>query len=139
MALGKAYEAGGTQADAYRAHLESLGYDTSGFSKPVLVGRRVTPMTPDAREAFAYGANDATALRMGSAEQAAADASKITPAMLDAQAGSNISAAANKPFVNSFMSKLPAAERGALVDAAGNLSACRRASDPGCHGGARLR
>ena len=120
MAIGKAYAAG--RGEAYRQNLQSLGYDTSSFDKPVLVGRRVSPMTPEQREYFAHAANDATALRMGSAEQASADAGKITPAMLDAQSSPDITAAANRPFVQSFMSKLPAAERGGLVDQGGNLS-----------------
>ena len=120
MAIGKAYDAG--RGNQYRQHLENLGFDTAGYSKPVLIRRRVTPMTPDEREFFTHAANNATALRMGSAEQAAADAKHISSAVLDSQDGPNIASASNRRFVGNFLAKLPAAERGALVDQQGNLS-----------------
>jgi hypothetical protein len=46
---------------------------------PILIARRVTPLTPEERVAFTHGANTSSGLRMNAAEQAAADARLIRP------------------------------------------------------------
>ena len=60
---------------------------------------------------------------MNAAEQAAADARLITPDALASIAdGSPVNSAENRTFVRSFLSQVPASERGGMLDAAGNLS-----------------
>ena len=60
---------------------------------------------------------------MNAAEQAAADARLITPDGLASIAdGSPVNSAENRTFVRSFLSQVPASERGGMLDAMGNLS-----------------
>ena len=121
LALAKAYQAG--RGGDYRNWLESQGIDTAGVARPVLIARRTTPLTPADRVAFAHSANTASGLRMNAAEQAAADARLITPDGLASIAdGSPVNSAENRTFVRSFLSQVPASERGGMLDAMGNLS-----------------
>lgn len=121
LAIGKAYQSG--KGGDYRHWLESQGVNTKGMSKPVLVARRVSPMSPEDRVAFAHSANTSSGLRMNAAEQAAADARLITPeGLASVSDGSAINSVDNRTFVRSFLSQLPASERGGMLDAAGNLS-----------------
>ena len=63
---------------------------------------------------------------MNAAEQAAADAKLITPDAIEGvEDGSAINSDNNRGFVRSFVSKLPPAERGGMLDAQGN---CLRAA-----------
>src|ERR1017187_4396935 len=64
MAIRTAYDQGSDRAGAYKGFLDRSGYDTSGFSKPVLVARRVTDMTSEERAGFAQSANASASLRM---------------------------------------------------------------------------
>jgi hypothetical protein len=121
LALSKAYQAG-RSAD-YRNWLAAQGVDTKGLSQPVLIARRTTPLSPEERVAFAHSANTASGLRMNAVEQAAADARLITPESLGSIAdGSPINGEQNRSFVRSFLSQLPASERGGMLDANGSLS-----------------
>ena len=121
LAIAKAYKTG--RGEKYRKWLESQGFNTSGIDQPVLIARRRTELSPDERVAFTHSANTASGLRMNAAEQAAADAKLITPDALEAIAdGSAINSENNRAFVRSFVSQLPPAERGGMLDAQGNLS-----------------
>jgi hypothetical protein len=121
LALAKAYQAG--RGADYRNWLTSQGVDTKGMSQPVLIARRTTPLSPEERVAFAHSANTASGLRMNAVEQAAADARLITAESLGSIAeGSPINGEQNRSFVRSFLSQLPASERGGMLDANGNLS-----------------
>jgi len=119
LAIAKAYQKGNT---AYRDWLESQGYDTAGMSQPVLIARRVSDMTPAQREFFTNSANASSTLRMSAAEQAAGDAKVLRPDMLAQIVDGPIRSVENRPFVRSFVEKLPAAERGGILDKDGNLS-----------------
>ena len=119
LAIAKAYEAGNT---TYPAWLKSQGYDTTGFKRPVLVQRRTSPMTEGEREYFAHSANSASGLRMSAAEQAASDAKSITPDLVGRIKSGDMGSAENRDFVRAFMDKIPATERGGMMDRDGNLS-----------------
>jgi hypothetical protein len=67
LALAKAY--GSARAGDYRNWLASKGIDTTGINKPVLIARRVTPLTPEERVAFTHGANTSSGLRMNAASK----------------------------------------------------------------------
>jgi hypothetical protein len=121
LAIAKAYKAG--RGDKYREWLKSQGHDVTGIDQPVLIARRQTELTPDQRVGFTHSANTASGLRMNAAEQAAADAKLITPDALEGiEDGSAINSENNRTFVRSFVSQLPPAERGGMLDAQGNLS-----------------
>ncbi len=121
LAIAKAYKAG--RGEKYREWLKGLGFDTAGVDQPILIARRQTELSPDERVAFTHSANTASGLRMNAAEQAAADAKLITPGSLEGiEDGSAINSENNRAFVRSFVSQLPAAERGGMLDAQGNLS-----------------
>ena len=118
LALAKVYEQG--RGGDYRNWLESQGYDTSGMKQPVLIARRTTPMTDAERVAFAHSANSSSGLRMNAAEQAAADA-KLMSDITSPEVG-GIGSVENRPFIRSFLSKIPVSERGGLLDSEGSLS-----------------
>lgn len=120
LGIAKAYETG--KGEAYRQWLERNGYDTRGMEKPILIARRTSPMTPEERQVFAESSNSSTGLKMNAGEQAISDAKLISDMRTPLEAG-DISSAANRPFIREFMSKIPANERGSILDADGVLSA----------------
>jgi hypothetical protein len=109
------------QAAAYRAFLEARGLDTTGMEAPVLVGRRITPLEPDAAAEFARGANDRSSMGMGTAEGARNDAARAGLAVADWQPGP-LDGPGNAAFVASFMKRLPPEERASMLGADGRLS-----------------
>jgi hypothetical protein len=101
--------------------------DLEGIETPVLVRERISDVD---RAAFAAEANRPVTLMMSAMESALADADLIAPdRMANLQMGGTttideaLRAQQNKPFVESFLSKLPGTERAALVDKAGSLNA----------------
>lgn len=124
LAIRRAYEQGGPQAQAYRDFVAAQGVDVSGFREPVLVRQRLTELDPVARRDFTTNANVAATLAFSAPERALADARLVSPEMLAQIAVPNdLGAAGNVPFVRAFVARLPQAEQGALADAQGRLSA----------------
>jgi hypothetical protein len=123
MAIKRAYEAYPERAEAYRQALADAGYDVSQMRNPVLVQRRVTPLSPDARSQFNADANSSSTARMSAVEIAEMDRAAITDEALDVLDAGPITAAGNRAFVARFLANLPANERTALVDRGGALSA----------------
>ena len=109
------------QAAAYRAFLEARGHDLTGMQAPILIGRRVTELTPEQTADFVRAANERATLGMSAAEQARADATRAGKAIGDYQRAP-LSSSANKKFVAGFMAQIPAEERGPMVLANGDLS-----------------
>lgn len=122
MALRRAYGQNGVPAENYRAWLRSQNFDIAGMENPVLVARRVTDLSDEARVGFVTAANRSTALRLGASEQALADARLLDQSVLSRLEGGDAAALDNRDFVRAFMSKLPRAEQGELVDRHGVLS-----------------
>lgn len=120
LALRRAYEMGGTQAENYRNFLRANNFDVEGIANPVLIARRVTDL--EDRVGFVTAANRSTAMKLGAAEQAISDARLIDGGMLDRLEGGDVKAAGNQQFARGFMSKLPRAEQGNLIDKDGFLS-----------------
>ncbi len=109
-------------APQYRLSAESI----SKMKLPVLC--RIL-LTETNEQAFAEECNARTTIEASAIEKARTDAEKITPAMLnslDVIEGESIEDALrsrrNKPFVTSFISKLPENEQALLVDAKGGLN-----------------
>jgi len=120
LALRRAYQNGGVPAENYRNFLRAQNFDVEGINNPVLIARRVTEL--EDRVGFVTAANRSTAMRLGAAEQALADARMIDTAMLDSLADGDIAGAGNAGFTRGFMARLPRAEQGNLIDRNGILS-----------------
>ncbi|TBY41587.1 hypothetical protein [Rhizobium leguminosarum] len=120
MALRRAYQQDGVPANNYRNYLRSQNFDIEGMQNPVLIARRVTDL--EDRVGFVTAANRSTAMKLGAAEQALSDGRLIDGAMLDRLEGGDVRTAGNAAFTRDFMSKLPRAEQGSLIDKDGFLS-----------------
>jgi hypothetical protein len=120
LALRRAFQQDGVPANNYRNYLRSQNFDIEGMQNPVLIARRVTDL--EDRVGFVTAANRSTAMKLGAAEQALSDGRLIDGAMLDRLEGGDLKAAGNQQFARGFMSKLPRAEQGSLVDKDGFLS-----------------
>jgi len=121
---------------AYKKRLKELAPayglpvdDIDKMKVPVLVRRRLNPMTIEQRQAFAEECNGRATAAVSAIEKAKSYADKITPGMLNGlivlenetifQA---IKAIRNKDFVISFLKAIPANDRGEFVDAKGEIS-----------------
>ncbi|MCU0986706.1 MAG: hypothetical protein MUC89_17505, partial [Acetobacteraceae bacterium] len=106
---------------AYRAWLESQGFDLSRYREPVLVARRETALTTAERAAMAEEANAPAVARMGVAEQATIDARRLD-AIIGLHKGGDIGKVENLDFVRAFVAQVPSSERRALATTDGTLS-----------------
>lgn len=122
MALRRAYQQNDVPASNYRSYLKAQNFDVDGMRNPVLIARRVTDLDPEARVGFVNAANRSTAMRLGASEQALADARLLDADLLGRLDGADVKAAGNQAFARGFMSKLPRAEQGSLIDKDGFLS-----------------
>lgn len=122
MAIRRAAEAYPDRYGAYKKALEGAGYDLTGFRNPVLISRRLTPLSQEARAQFNAEANAPRAAQMSAVEIAAMDRNALD-GTLDVLDPSPITSAANRAFVQRFLGNLAPSARGALVDGAGNLNA----------------
>lgn len=120
LALRRAYNQEGIPAENYRNYLRSQNFEIDGMQNPVLIARRVTDL--EDRVGFVTAANRSTSMKLGATEQALSDARLIDGPLLDTLDGTDIKAAGNQQFSRGFMSKLPRAEQGSLVDKDGFLS-----------------
>jgi hypothetical protein len=113
------------RSQAYRDMVRRVtGQDVSNMEAPVLVRRRVTPMTETERKSFVQEANVSATQAMSAPEQAQVDASNLTHdhlATLDPE--KEITSAANRDFVNRWVQGLPQTEHNRVQDADGYLSA----------------
>lgn len=123
LALRQAAAANGPQWQSYINFLKAQGFDPERMDLPVLVGRRVTQLTPEQRIGFSQAANRATAMRLSVPEQALADARLLDAGTLGKLASGDIGSAENRAFVRSFLKGLPRSEHGGLIDRRGQVSA----------------
>ena len=116
MAIALAYRDGLPTADAYRAHMLQAGFADAGrMQAPVLVRRRLTEMDGEARRRFTDESNADVIDALTPAEQAQADARRLTPAIVSRLAGADPLAAGNADFVRAFVGALPGRESRALA------------------------
>lgn len=124
MAIREAYAENGEAAQRYRDWLAAQGVDLTKYKNPVLVRQRITKFTPEQRQGFAIAANQGSTLTFSATERAMADASRVSPEMLDLiRVPGDLGAAGNRDFVRAFVGKLPATEHGAMIGPDGGLSA----------------
>lgn len=123
LGIRRAYEANGPAAERYRAWLKAQGYDIEGMKNPVLVRERTGEMTPAERVALAQEGTASTGMRMSPVEQAAMDADRLTPAILDALKPGAVDSAENADFVRRFLHEaVPDSEHSGFQTANGQLS-----------------
>ncbi|WP_347455715.1 PLxRFG domain-containing protein [Acinetobacter thermotolerans] len=120
LAIRKAYETG--KGEAYKQWLSEQGYDVSGMKNPVLVRERVTPLNDDELLDYTRESNESTTLSMSPTEQAMVDAKAVID-LLDLYRGGDITSAANRDFVNRFVTEIvPTSERGKMLSAGTGLT-----------------
>ncbi|PWR24987.1 hypothetical protein [Zavarzinia aquatilis] len=122
IALRRVLAEGGERAQAYRQALAGRGYPVDGMEAPVLVRLRTSPLDEAGRAAFARDANTRATAAMSATEQALADARNLPDTALNLHEGGALTLGANRAFVRAVMDTIPETERGALLDAKGNLS-----------------
>jgi ddrB-like ParB superfamily domain len=122
LALRLAYGLNNFGASAYRAMLERMGYDTSGMKAPILIGRRISDMTPEERANFAHATNGSQSARLSAVEQALSDARLLSSDIIALDKGPDLTSAANRDFARAFVAKLPAGEQTGLLTKSGALS-----------------
>lgn len=125
IALKRVYDASGQAAEGYKGWLRQNApqfgltpEQVDNMSRPVLVRVRKTPVN---RAEFARQANASTVAQMSPLETARADAARID-AMDDLQPNEQGDFATSRDFIRRFVGRLPATERGAMMDANGRLS-----------------
>lgn len=122
MAIKRAYEAHPEKAQAYKDSLVADGYNIDGFEKPVLISRRLTPLSPEARSAFNAQSNSPTTAEMSATEIANMDAMAMDDDVLAIVGDGPVNSPTNRQFVSAFLGRLPKNARGRLTDASGNLN-----------------
>lgn len=123
LALRRAYNANGPQAQSYRDWLTGQGHDISGMSQPVLIRRRTTAMTPEQRVAFTGEGSTPTTLAMSSTERAAGDAKKLSDNVLQSLQPGDVTDPANQGFVRNFARNvIEPGQEGSFAAADGTLS-----------------
>lgn len=120
LAIRKAYETG--KGEAYKQWLSEQGYDVSGMKNPVLVRERTSSMTDQELRDYTRESNESSTLTMSPTEQAMVDAKAVVD-LLDQYRGGDINSAANRDFVNRFVTELvPTSERGKMLSAGTGLT-----------------
>lgn len=115
MAIRQAYQAYPEKAAAYRQALADAGYNVDGLQHPVLISRRITDLTHEARAQFNAEANTPSTARMSAVELAAMDRGALTDSVLDVLADAPVTAGGNRAFVQRFLANIPQNDRGALL------------------------
>lgn len=114
IGLKQAYQRG--DADAYRRYIEAnaadFGIDPAvigAMKQPVLVRERITTMTDDQLRDFVVDSNTDAKMANSAAEDAGADAGKLTDDMLDLlniPEGGDVLASQNNRFLQAFLSAI---------------------------------
>ena len=125
MAIARAYERHPDRAEAYRGAIEAAGYTIpDGVDQPVLIARRTTDLSPDARRRLVIDAQDSGVAQMTPTEVARATARNLqAPILSRLDPTQALGADANGDFVRAALATLPRSARNAMFDASGALNA----------------
>lgn len=126
IALRRSAQTGTEAWGRYTAELERQGIDVSGFDRPVLVRMRSEPMTGADRAELARSLNEAPTEAFSPAEQARGDARRVDADLIGLIEGDDVFAAANRPFLRGFVSRVAPGDANALTDARGAISTAGR-------------
>ncbi|MCA3648918.1 MAG: hypothetical protein IOC42_06085 [Methylobacterium sp.] len=106
LLLAQAYRDFPEKAEAYRAYLDDLGFDTAQMERPVLVRVREGELTPEQRIAFTREANVTATAALAPAARAKVDAGKIDDSLMALWGGTaNVDTQANARFVQGFAAR----------------------------------
>lgn len=125
QAIKRAYEQVPERAQAYRNFIaDKYGFDDArDMRMPVLVRVRMTALSPDERKLFVQEANQSATMQFSATEKALIDQTKLGPPVMELWTGGEVTDAANRDFVRSFIQNvIPQAEQNSVMDANGNLS-----------------
>lgn len=125
MAIARAYERHPDRAAAYRGAIEAAGYRIpEGVEQPVLIARRKTELTPEARRRLVIDAQDSGVAQMTPTEVARATAQGLNaPILSRLDPAHPLGADANGGFVRAALATLPRSARNAMFDPGGALNA----------------
>lgn len=125
LAIETAYSRFPDRAEAYRAYLETLGFEKiRDMKEPVLVRIRQQDLAPADRVAFASESNVATTGALSASERAFVDARGLHEGIMELWQGGQASDAKNAPFVRRFAAEMLAPqEQKGFVDQDGRLAA----------------
>lgn len=124
QALLRAYEQGLDRIDAYRTQIEAAGFDIpDGIKNPVLIARRKTDLSPEARRQMVIDAQDSGIARLTASERAEIGNRALTAdAMSSFDPSRKLTDPANRDFARAFVNHFPKSERGAFTAADKGLS-----------------
>lgn len=123
LAIEQAYRAHPDKAEAYRAYLDTLGFDVRQMEQPVLVRIRQGEMDWAARKTFTDESNVSLTATLGGMEQAKKDARALDGYTLHQWQGGSLTRPENVPFLRAFSDQvLTPEERGAFMTVGGGLS-----------------
>lgn len=116
MAINRLYEE--NNADIYKQYLANEGFNTEGFTRPVLIRRLLADLDDTQLKALVDVANTTSAMMYSASENALRDAAKLTGNIIDTlDISAELNAAANKKFRTAFFNDIiPSAERNAYLD-----------------------
>lgn len=125
MAIRRAAEAYPEKYAAYKDALRAAGYNVPDTGTPVLISRRVTDLSPDARAQFNTEANAPVAVPLTPVEKATMDRAALDPPTLDLldPTAPSLNSPKNDAFVSRFLQNLTPNERGPLIGADKKLNA----------------
>lgn len=110
--------------EAYRAAIAEVAPIPEGVETPVLIARRTTELDDAARVRLVQESNTSSIARMSGSEQAAMEGRAIEPVDLELyDPAAPLASAENRAFAARLLSRLPQAERAALVTERGALNA----------------
>lgn len=129
-AITHAYEHFPDRGAAYRKSIEDLTGQPipAGMEQPVLVARRTSDLTHDARKKLVVDAQDSGVARMTPTEIAQVSSRTMTPeVMATLNPEADMFHTSNAGFVRRALEGLPASERNALFNGDGGLNSAGRA------------
>ena len=103
---------------SYTNALNAAGFDTTGFTHPVLVRVRTEAMDGPTRVKLSREMNADTAERYSATEQAFVDAGALSDDDVQMYQGGQLTGKANDAFLRTFLGKAGAGQENALVDPA---------------------
>lgn len=124
-AIQRTYEKFPDRADAYRRQIEATTGQPipEGIERPVLIARRTSDLTREARRQMVVDAQDSGVARMTATERAQIGQQALSAEVLGKyKPGSKLSSAANRDFARAFAGHFPRSERNAFVGADGRIS-----------------
>jgi hypothetical protein len=123
-AIERAYAMHPDRIEVYKQAIEAAGYKIpEGVERPVLIARRTSELSPEARRQAVIDAQDSGVAQMTPTEVARASARAMTPDVLARMDPARpITDSANADFLRSALNSLPRSARNAMFEDSGALN-----------------